>query len=107
MSQFNKEVTRENKEFAVIDSFLSLVHERYPSLGILREQVVNPVHSREEIYERCNGKIPYELIDLTFKRGSLVTFKAYPKDKASFILEGMPTIIECMQKNGDIDAVMQ
>jgi hypothetical protein len=30
MSQFNKIVTKENKEFAVIDSFLSLIHERFP-----------------------------------------------------------------------------
>lgn len=87
MSQFNKTVTKENKEFAVIDSFLSLIHDRYPELGILREVSITPPYSREEIYTRCKGKLSYELIDLTFQKGSSVTYKAYPKDKKAFILE--------------------
>lgn len=107
MSQFNQIVTRENKEFAVIDSFLSLVHERYPELLILREKVIAPAYSRGDIYERCQGKIPYELIDLTFKRGSLVTYKAYPKDKTSFILEGIPKIIDLMQQGKDISSIIK
>lgn len=89
MSQFNGNVTRENKEFAVIDSFLNLIHGQFPELGILRETeiIYETLKKVVTMRELCTGKIPEDLIKFTLAKGSRVTYKAYPKNRSSFIFE--------------------
>lgn len=90
MRKFNKsKVIPENKAFAIIDSMLCLINNKFESLEIVKNLNFENSRSQIEIDYYSNWTV-----DASTNKTSEIYIQAYPKDKIKFILEDLVYILE-------------
>lgn len=101
MATFNTNVVAENRKFAEVKSFMSILHKTIPELDLIRTemQIFND-QEKEVIRERCKGIISDTLLDMAFdKDGTSVTYEKYPGDINDFLLNKIPQFVKLIKRS--------
>lgn len=102
MAVFNELcVTPENKLFAVINTMLSIINKHFPKVWVIKEEEFKSTLSFEQVKSRM-PEMEDELIINELKRPIKLSLKAFPKNKAKFLSEIIPEVIDSIKTWKDI-----
>jgi len=101
MATFNTNVVAENRKFAEVKSFMSILQKEIPELDLIQTEIlIFNDQEKETIRERCKGIISNTLLDMAFnKDGTSITYEKYPRDIDDFLSNKIPQFIKLIKRS--------